>query len=235
MGKKKEIIHGTCGGRFETKYNDNSIPYLECVGCGRIVDDWIKWQETYSKFYLDEEKWSSKKDHLMCLLGYFCSQYTEHYGTDFVFSLDDKGLFGGKEVHFIRKVYSQLGNDVTAARAYIQWIFADKVARRKKRITGLSFLAVPELIQEFKLTYSKKKQITRNKPLPPKMIQWVEEHAPQVISSISLRDWGELKMALDAYRSGILGDIDGMRDFVGRLQANSVIDSDLKIIGWVND
>jgi hypothetical protein len=115
------------------------------------------------------------------------------------------------------------------------WIFTDKVKKKNKRITGLSFLAVPELVQEFTLLNKKRAQITRNKPLPPKMIKWVEENAADVISSVSLRDYGELRMALEAHRSGLLGAIPGMDEFVHRLQVNGVIDSNSNIIGWVND
>src|SRR3990172_8139353 len=178
------------------------------------------------------EKWNSKRDHLMCLLGYFANLYQRHYGVPFTFSLNERGLFNGKEVFCIRKTYSLLGNDAFLAKEYIDWIFARKVVRKNKQITSMSFLAVPELIQEFKLYRQKWKRITRDRPIPEKMILWIKENTAEVLNHVSLRDFGELRMALSAYGSGHFNDVPDFEKFVNRLKQNNIIDNALNIVGW---
>jgi hypothetical protein len=236
MSRAKPIPHSTAAcrdnGIFEVNYDDDNTPWLKCSNCGKIVDDWRRWRDEYSKYWEDATRWSNKRDHLMCLLGYFAHQYISHYGVGFTFSLNDRGLFNGKEVFCIRKAYAMLGNDVALARSYIDWIFSFKVDRKRKKITSLSFLAVPELVQEFRLYHQKSRRVTRDRALPQKMVAWVSENIPEILNHVSLRDFGELRMALAAYRSGHIPESANFNVFVDKLVANNIIDSEMNIGGW---
>lgn len=236
MAKKKPIIHDTktCRdvGVFEIHYDDNNTPWLQCTSCGKVMDDWIRWRESYSSFWQDPLKWESKKDHLVCLLGYFTDKYKSHYGIPYTFSLNDRGLFNGPEIFCIRKMYAMLNNDALLSKDYIDWIFENKVIKKNKKITSLSFLAVPDLIQEFRFSKSKSRRITRDRLLPEKMLQWISENTPEVLSMVSLRDFGELRIALSAFKAGNLGDAAQFSKFVDKLMSNNVIDADLNIVGW---
>ena len=236
MSRKKVMPHNTVTckntGIFETLYDVNNVPYLQCSNCGKVIDDWIRWNESYINYWRDPNKWDSKKDHLMCLLSYFNELYRQAYQVDFTFSLNDKGLFNGKEVYCIRKMYSMLSNDAGLAKEYLDWFFTQKVKLRNKQITSLSILAVPELIQEFKLRRQRAKRIARSTPLPVKMIEWIQINTPAILDHISLRDFGELKMALTYYRDGLLNHVPEFVTFVDRLKFNRIIDSDCNIINW---
>jgi hypothetical protein len=236
MSKKKVIYHDTIAcrdiGVFEALYDDDNIPSLRCTNCGKVIDDWRKWKNEYSHFWSIPEKWESKKDHIVCLLGYFAEVYRRHYGIEFTFSLNERGLFNGKEVFCIRKMLGLVDNDVVAARSYIDWLFANKVVKKNKKITSLSFIATPEIVQEFKLQRQKMRKITRNRPLPEKMVSWVNDHAPDILNHMSLRDFGELKIALSAFREGATSDIPEFVLFVDKLKLNKIIDDESNIIGW---
>lgn len=236
MAKKKIMIHDTAicreTGVFEVHYDDDNTPWLRCNNCGKVIDDWRRWRDCYSTFWRDPEKWKSKKDHLVCLLGYFAEQYESYYKISFTLSLNDRGLFNGTEVFCIRKMHSMLGNDVVLSKEYVDWIFQTKVSKRNKKITSLSFMIAPDLIQEFKFFRNKARKITRDRSLPGRMMLWITENVPSVLNIVSLRDFGELQMALVAYKSGYLDSTPDFKIFVDRLILNNIIDDKLNIIGW---
>lgn len=234
MPKKKELKHTKkgCGGTFQTEYNDHNVPFLVCDNCGHRIEDWLKWETEYKYFWQDDDKWESKKDHLTCLLGWFAHLYEEYYGTGFTFSLNEKGLFRGTEMHHIRKMYSMFGNNAMPARDYISWIFQNKVRLRKKRITSLGFLATPAVIQEFKLMRERQRVVSRSTPLPEKMSLWVEKFAPEVLDYVSLRDFGELNLMLTYYKDGHLQGEKAVDAFVKKLIKTGYIDSGLNIRNW---
>lgn len=219
-------------GEFIVHYDDDNIPFLKCSECQKTIDDWRRWKDTYSSYWMSEEKWNSKRDHIMCLLGYFTELYKKHYGIEFTFSLNESGLFRGKEVFCIRRMYAMLGADAQISKEYIDWIFEVKIIKKKRRVTSLGLLCTSELVQEYKLCRQKSKRIVRSRPIPEKMILWINQNAPEVLSHVSLRDFGELKMALIAYREGHFDSIGDFKIFTDRLLYNNVIDSDMNIVGW---
>jgi len=234
MPSKKELKHAVkrCGGIYQVEYTDANIPFLICDICSHKIEDWIKWDNEYRLYWQDEEKWKNKKDHLTCLLGWFFSLYKEYYGVDFTFSLNEKGLFRGSEMHQIRKMHSMLDNNPDLSRAYISWIFQNKVRLRKKRITSLGFLATPAVIQEFKLQLERQKVINRQTPLPTKMMEWVDKFVPEILDYVSLRDFGELNLLLTHYSDGHLKGIPAVDSFIDKLNKTGYIDSNLKIRNW---
>lgn len=235
---KKDLTHNTrtCAGIgfFEVEYDQENVPYLKCNHCNAIIDDWIKWKNLYSSYWSDNEKWSNKRDHIMCLLSWFAELYRRHYSIDFTLSLTERGLFRSKEVHFMRKLLAMLDNDAFQAKEYLTWIFDNKVVKRKKKITSLGFLVVSEVIQEYKLYAKKNKQVYAAKLLPAKMKEWIASNAPDIETNLSMRDFGELNIALNYYKSGQLTYVESMPKFVDRLKKNNIVNENLEIVGWSN-
>ena len=231
---KKPIIHTAkdCGGEFAVLTTEKNVPYLECEKCGHKIEDWIKWDSEYKNYWRDAEKWDSKRDAVVCLLGYFSELYTKHYGVDFVFSLNDKGLFRGSEAHQIRKMYGLLANNAKVSKKYLDWVFETKVGQKKRKITSLGFLATPAIVNEFNLLQQKNKRITRSTALPNGMTTWLKSFAPETLSQVVLKDFGDLHSLLTHYGRGHLNDHEQTKIFVQKLVSSGVIDQNLKIKNW---
>lgn len=234
MSKRKVIKHAAkkCGGEFQVDYNEDNIPILVCDTCEHRIEDWVKWDTTYRNFWEDEDRWVSKKDHLMCLLGYFVHLYEQYYGTSFTFSLNEKGLFRGPELYHIRRMYAMLNSDALLGKRYMDWLFETKVRQRKKRITSLGFLATPGVITEFKLYLQRSMRIKRDTPLPPKMLEWVEQYTPGLKEVVALADHGDLHLLLSHYKRGHFAEIPAVDAFIAKLKSNSYVDGDLNIKNW---
>lgn len=228
---KKEIIHAKCGGVYAIEYNDEQIPFLVCGSCGHKIDDWIKWSELYSKFWEDAEKWNSKRDAVVCLLGKFAHLYQKHYGVAFAFSLNDRGLFKGPEAHHVRKLLLKLEQNPVVAGKYLDWLFEAKVQQRKKKITSLGFLHTDAIINEFKLLQKKSQLRTRSTPLPKGMINWLNTYAPKILTEMDLNDFGDLKSILSHFAAGRITSPE-LLVFVSKLKSSGVVDENLAINNW---
>lgn len=233
MATRKALIHRSkgCNGVYGVLYTEGNLPYLKCEQCGHEMKDWVKWNEEYRFFYKDEAKWTQKKDHMMCILGYFCSLYEKHFEDTFSLSLDEKGLFNSAEHNILRRVYNNFEGDAAQTREYLEWYFQEKVDRRKKKITSLSFLATPAALNEYKLHKKKQTIITRDRLIPPKMLEWISQFAPKVYDAVSLKDYGDLHNLLSAYRQGHYHTED-MNMFVGKLNSIGLIDEEHRIKNW---
>lgn len=231
---KKKIIHApkSCGGTMEVLYNKNNIPYLQCDRCSHKINDWVAWEEQYKDIWQDQENWKAKKNHLTCILGYFCARYKDYYGIDYTLSLNEKGLFRGSEINVLRRLYVMLENDPWKVKEYIDFIFNRKVQKRKKRITNLSYLVVQDFVQEFKLHVEQAKFVTRSTPLPSAMIAWVKKFAPEVENSVVLNDYGDLHLLLSHHKNGHFKNNDSVNKFVKKLQERKYINTDLNIYNW---
>lgn len=232
--KTKELIHAPkkCGGTLVPEFTAENLPYLKCDKCAHVVDDWIRWENTYSKFYLDDDKWADKKHSMVCLLGQFCSLYFDHYQMKYSLSLSDKGLFNGPETALLRRIMKMLDNDIALTREYIQWVFASKVKQRKKKITSLSFMCVPDFVQEFKFAKKKAQTITRDTLLPTKMLDWVNHFIPSIHNYVSLKDFNDLNVLLTHYRSGHLINVSEVSTFITKLQEAGYVDDACCLKNW---
>lgn len=232
MGKIKPIVHSPkkCGGTYEVIYNDDDIPFLKCDTCEHEINDWVKWTNEYKDYWMVAERWDEKKNHITCLLGYFAYKFNKHYEFEYAWSLNDKGLFRGPEANILRRVYSAFNKDPGMVKDYIDWYFAVKIKRRKKRITSLSFLAVPALMNEFKIVYKKSQQITRDRKLPGGMLRWIRDFAPS-IQDFQMEDYGDLKHMLEIYKARQI-DNEHVNKFVAELKRQNVICEDCQIRNW---
>lgn len=232
--KNKIMIHApkSCGGIFVTEFTEENIPFLKCDKCSHIIDDWIKWENLYSSFYKDDNKWSDKRNHMVCLLGQFCALYNEQYGMKYSMSLSEKGLFHGTEMALLRRVMRMLDNNASLTKEYIDWIFLTKVKNRKKKITSLSFMCVPDFVQEFKFARKKAQTISRDTPLPQKMLDWVNHFIPGIHNYVSLKDFNDLSILLTHHRNGHLLNVSEVISFVTKLKEAGYVDDELRLKNW---
>ena len=222
----------SCGGEYEVGQTDDGLPFLECSKCQHKVEDWIAWYREYSNYWSDESKWDSKRDHPVCLLGWFCHLYKEHYGEQFSLSLNDRGFFRSGELHQIRKLYAGCNGDAKLAKQYVSWVFAKKIAERKRKITSLGFLNVPAMLNEFRQGLAKASQIGRATPLPPGMLRWLDSNVPALSEQATLRDFGDLKTLLTHVKRKSLNATPEMLQFIDKLQKSRVINEQFEIARW---
>lgn len=234
MSKKKTLIHAPkkCGGTFTIEYSDSNIPKLVCETCAHTVDDWIKWDSQYKNLWEVKGNWDDKRNHLSCILGYFCALYKDTYGVEFTLSLNENGLFRGPEINVLRRIYAMLDSDPWKTKDYIDFYFQVKIKQKKKKISSLGALAVASIVQEFKLALKKSEQIDRDTTLPPKMLEWVNAFAPDVNNIMSLKDFGDLNVLLKYYKTGFVKKTGDIVKFVEKLQKLGYIDDTLQIKNW---
>lgn len=234
MARTKDLIHNKkgCGQIYEIKYNDDNLPYLVCEGCGHHIEDWIKWEKEYSLYWKDDDKWNQKQHHLVVLLGYFCAKFQECYSYAYSLSLNEKGLFRGQEINVLRRIYTGLQSNPYFVRKYIDWYFLEKIKNRRKRLTSISVLAAPTLINEFKWVSKKATLITRDKRLPQGMQKWIDDFAPDVRSHVDLQDYGDLKLFLQHIKGGYLKEVEQVSLFVDQLKTKGVINEEYAIKNW---
>lgn len=231
---KKVMYHETksCGGQFDIEQTAEGLPYLVCEKCQHKVEDWITWYKEYSEFWKLPEKWASKRDHVVCLLGWFSNLYSQHYGVNFTLSLNDRGFFRSAEVHQIRKLYASCDNDADTSKKYISWIFEKKIAEKRRKITSLGFLNTPALLNEFKQSAVKAKQIGRNTPLPPGMLRWLAEKVPDISNQATLNDFGDLRTLLNHIKRKTIDATPEMTIFIEKLKSSRVVNENLEISRW---
>lgn len=227
----KQIIHApaSCGGELVKTFTEANIPYLECDKCHHKIMDWVKWDEKYKDLWKDDAAWDRANDAVVVLLGYFCSLYEKNYSVPYQMSLNPNGLFRGPEATFIRRLLGAFSANTRQVRQYMDWVFQHKVVEKKKKITSLSFLTVPNTIQLFRFQQEKARQITRSTKLPTPMLNWLSTNAPTVLQKAQLDDFGDLAMLLEHYKSGGMKDDEDMVKFVQQLYHKKIIDRDVNI------
>lgn len=224
----KQIIHApaSCGGELVKTFTPENIPYLECALCQHKILDWVRWEEKYKSMWQDEAAWDRTADAVVVLLGYFCSVYEKAYNIPYQLSLNPNGLFRGPEATFIRRLLSAFSSNTRQVRHYIDWVFAYKVVEKKKKITSLSFLTVPNTIQLFRFQQEKANQISRNTKLPAPMLKWISLNAPTVLQKAQLDDFGDLALLLEHYKGGNLNNDEDMVKLIQQLYHKKIVDRD---------
>lgn len=135
-------------------------------------------------------KWTNKQ-----LLGYFCQRYLETYGITYSFS-----LLGSpskcQEMFLLKQTIISLGKDNPHyVKAYIDWIFDNKVKKENVKIHSFGFIFNNQLINKFKFDYAEKTKIRRSTVLPKEFIELAQE------KGIDVNSYGDLsfiKLAIDS-------------------------------------
>lgn len=128
--------------------------------------------EKYAKFFdkfndiknIDPKDW--KVAHV---LGYFCSKYKETYKIDYSWKFNTQSPSKCFEVWQINTLGIKLSSDPSIIKEYIDWLFANKVTKLKRRFTSVSFLTKDENLIAYKailLASSNKSSISRTTIVP---------------------------------------------------------------------
>lgn len=127
-----------------------------------------KYQKLFDKFAevdtLDIEQW--KVAHI---LGYFCKKYKETYGVDYQFKFNHVNPAKCFEVWQVNTLCAKLSANPKILRDYIDWVYKEKVARAKRRLTSISFITQDYTVNEYKwnvlLVDKKQLHLTRSSEL----------------------------------------------------------------------
>lgn len=152
------------------------------------------WQKFLAKFdeieTLKNSQW--KEVHL---LAYFCKKYEEHYRMKFALSF--RGAPSKcNEIYMIKKIMYMLDStNMRTIRAYIDWVFNEKIIPGRLKIRTIGFLTTPGFGNEFNMYQTVQTKIVKTTELPFEY--------KQIATSLDLEvsTYGDLafvKMALDA-------------------------------------
>jgi len=235
MAKKKSYGNhapSSCGGAYVCEFTEDNLPYLKCSLCDHRVEDWIRWHRQYKDLWQQEDSWADAKNNIAVLLGYFCDKFRTTYRTEFALSYTENGLFRGTEATFIRRLLAMFNNSNLEVRGYIDWYFEYKVERQGKKLVSMTALVAPAVIGLYKHHSAKKSQITRSTPIPEKMLTWIKENLPDLLTLSELNDFGDLQKLL-AYAKQNPGKSPALEQYVQELYRRKLIDNDLNIQGML--
>jgi len=131
--------------------------------------------DKYAKFFeqfkeidtIPVEQW--KVPHI---LAYFCKKYKEQYSLDYTFKFNSPSPVKCFEVFQVKRLALLLTSNPTLLRDYIDWVYANKVVKAKRRLTSISFMTNEGVVNEYKtgvlLAGKKNLNVDRSTPLPDK-------------------------------------------------------------------
>lgn len=151
--------------------------------------------KNYEKFFLKlkeietvpVEKWSANH-----LIGYFAQKYKEHYHTKYKFKFNTTAPSSCFEVWQMKKLSNMLSSNPTILKGYIDWVFLNRVAKAKKKLTSISFLTVEGIVNEYKINVvlaDKHDSINRSTTLPSHFASTLNQ------AGIEVKTYGDLAFA----------------------------------------
>ena len=134
--------------------------------------------DKYRKFF---DKFSEIKDLNVTewkpvhLLAYFCKRYQEQYDVKYSFKFNSPLPSKCFEVFHIKRLGMLLSSNPSILKDYIDWVYANKVIKAKRRLTSISFMTVDGVVNEYKINVllagNHNTNIDRSTPLPEKYLQ----------------------------------------------------------------
>jgi hypothetical protein len=128
----------------------------------KYYENWFAKQKEHES--LDPAQWK-----VVHLIGYFAKKYQNQYKVAYQFKLDKPQPSKCFESFTIQRLGASISVKPEMIKAYIDWIFAEKVVNSKRRLTSISFLIAEDLMSQFKqkhLLTPKNEKIERSTPLP---------------------------------------------------------------------
>jgi len=106
------------------------------------------------------------------ILGYFCQKYQATYNTNYQFKFNSPSPTKSFEVFQIKKLAMLLSSNPEILKEYIDWVYENKVAKAKRKLTSISFLTQEGTVNEYKfnvlLSGKRDLNISRSTALPEK-------------------------------------------------------------------
>lgn len=154
----------------------------------------------------NKDSWEDKKNHVSCILGFFCYMYKEFFTIDYTFVPQNPNPYGAKEVKDSWTLLATFDNDIHEVRKYIYWVFK-KGINKNCSITNFGYINAPGLIRKYKLYAEKKKSLTRDSSLPGEFLNWCKLNAVSIFDMYALSTMNDLG-ALVAYTNEYKLDLD---------------------------
>jgi hypothetical protein len=110
--------------------------------------------EAWSKFldkFKDIDSVNIKDWKAQHLLAYFCKKYYETYNVKYSFKFNSPFPMKSFEIFQIKKLASLLTSKPELLKEYIDWVYATKVVKAKRRLTSISFMTVEGVVNEYKI------------------------------------------------------------------------------------
>jgi hypothetical protein len=128
-----------------------------------------KYRQFFEKFpeieSLDIKDW--KPVHV---LAYFCKKYQDQYNVKYSFKFNSPSPPKCFEVFQVKRLAMLLSSNSAILKAYIDWVYENKVVKAKRRLTSISFMTGEAIINEYKnnilLAGKKNLNVDRSTPLP---------------------------------------------------------------------
>ena len=114
--RKKSLVKcKICDTDTEIIYEGENIKYpvFVCNSHGIQYNEWKKWLEEYSERWKDKTYWTIPRDHLACVIGYFCHKYNEFYGHPYTFDISNPIPYKTKDFLVGRRILSMFNNNVS--------------------------------------------------------------------------------------------------------------------------
>ena len=135
------------------------------------INDLIDYpNNNYKKFFakfeeintLPIESWNSNH-----ILAYFCKKYKEQYLINYKFKFNSPAPSKSFEVFQVKRLAMLLSSKPNILKDYIDWVFANKVVKAKRRLTSISFLTIEDTLSFYKVNILlSTNSIQRTTPLP---------------------------------------------------------------------
>jgi len=123
--------------------------------------------------------------------------YDEKYGIPYTFVPQNPNPYSSKECKDAWKLIVSFGNDLTAVRKYIYWLFKKQLSSNTD-IVSFNYINAAGLIRKYKIHFEKNKGFSRSSKVPSSLVSWCESHAPEVLENYELSTMNDLG-ALVAY------------------------------------
>jgi hypothetical protein len=124
------------------------------------------------------------------ILGYFCKKYQATYNTNYQFKFNSPSPIKSFEVFQIKKLAMLLSSSPEILKEYIDWVYENKVAKAKRKLTSISFLTQEGTVNEYKfnvlLSGKRDLNISRATALPEKYKTVFEQ------ANIKVNTYGDL-------------------------------------------
>jgi hypothetical protein len=85
------------------------------------------------------------------LIGYFAKKYSDTYHTDYKFKFNHSAPSKCFEMFQIKKLGSLLTSDPVLLKQYMDWVFAVKIVKAKRKISSISCLTIESTMIEYKI------------------------------------------------------------------------------------
>lgn len=179
-------------------------------------DKWKKFFESFKEIEtLEVSKW--RPAHV---LAYFNKKYYQAYNTKYQFKFNSPSPVKSFEIFQIKRLAMLLSSSPQILRDYIDWVFQEKVANNKRKLTSISFMTHEDLIKTYKVNFlfadKKDLYIDRSTALQSEFKNIMQSIGP-------INTYGDLAFMYQSYKAGAFDEVTNSKfsEALNNLQVNN--------------